>query len=87
MSLIGNIAGVPLFTTVEEALAWAAANGLAGYHTHTIQGVAGFMGGANHRQATGMPENTNAPTVTQAPPARTSAPPARSSGGGGGGGY
>ena len=73
MSLIGDIAGVPLFTTVQEALDWAFENGLSGYHTHNLQGQAGFMGGANHQQATGMPMNTNAPTTP--------------SGGGGGSSY
>ena len=63
MSLMGNIAGVPLFTTVQEALNWAMENGLSGYHTHSLQGQMGFMGGANHQQATGMPLNTNAPTT------------------------
>tara|TARA_R110000823_G_scaffold298227_1_gene418517 strand:- start:129 stop:350 length:222 start_codon:yes stop_codon:yes gene_type:complete len=64
MSLIGNIAGVPLFTTIQEALNWAAANGLSGYHQHTLQGQQGYMGGANHQQATGMPLNTNTPPQT-----------------------
>jgi len=79
MSVIGNIAGVPLFTTVQEALAWARSKGLSGYHTHNLQGQTGYMGGANHQQATGMPLNTNAPSITTG----------RSSGssGGGGGGY
>ena len=64
MSLIGNIAGIPLFTTIQEALDWAAQNGLSGYHTHNLQGQGGYMGGTNHQQATGMPLNTNAPTTT-----------------------
>ena len=61
MSLIVNIAGVPLFTTIQEALAWATANGLSGYHIHNWQGQTGYMGGANHLQATSLPTNTNAP--------------------------
>ena len=76
MSVIGNIAGVPLFSTVQEALAWASANGLSGYHTHNLQGVMGYMGGTSHQQATGMPLNTNAPTSGSS-----------GSSGGGGGGY
>ena len=64
MSVIGNIAGIPLFTTVQEALSWASENGLSGYHTHSLQGQQGYMGGANHQQATGMPINTNAPPTT-----------------------
>ena len=78
MSLIGNIAGVPLFTTMQEALSWATANGMSGYHTHSLQGQVGFMGGANHQQATGMPLNTNAPSTTTG---------GSSTGGSSGGGY
>jgi len=62
MSLIGYIAGVPLFTTIQEALAWAAANGLSGYHQHNLNGQQGYMGGVNHQQATGMPKNSNTPS-------------------------
>ena len=62
MSVIGSIAGVPLFSTVQEALAWAMAKGLTGYHTHDLQGEMGYMGGANHQQATGTPTNTNIPS-------------------------
>ena len=61
MPIITTIAGIPLFTTIAEALAWAAANGLSGYHTHSIQGQTGYMGGASHILATGMPANSNAP--------------------------
>jgi len=86
MSLIGSIAGVPLFTTEQEALSWAAANGLSGYHVHSIQGQTGYMGGTNHQQATGMPVNTNAPQSTP-PPSGSSGFSGGSSGGSGGGGY
>ena len=51
MSLIGNIAGIPLYTTLQEALVWGAANGLSGYHRHNLQGQQGYMGGATHSQA------------------------------------
>ena len=83
MSVIGQIAGVPLFSTIQEALNWAAANGLSGYHKHNLNGQQGYMGGANHQQATGMPINTNAPVIqTSQPSIRSSSN--RSSGGGGG---
>jgi hypothetical protein len=62
MAILTTIAGIPLFSTIEEALAWARANGLSGYHVHNWQGQQGYMGGANHQQATGMPLNTNAPS-------------------------
>ena len=64
MSLLTNIAGVPLFTTMQEALDWASVNGLSGYHIHNWQGQQGYMGGANHMQATGMPLNSNAPSTS-----------------------
>jgi len=83
MSVITSIAGVPLFTTVGEALAWAAANGLSGYHTHNFQGQAGYMGGANHLQATGLPMNSNAPPRQQT--ARVT--PRTNAGSGNSGGY
>jgi len=77
MPVLTMIAGVPLYTTVQEALNWAAANNCSGYHTHNHQGQQGYMGCANHQSASGMPLNSNAPTTG-------------SSGGGGstsGGGY
>jgi len=85
MSVITSIAGVPLFTTVGEALAWAAANGLSGYHTHNFQGQVGYMGGANHLQATGMPANSNAPAPTMSNNTSSSGGGSGGSGGGGGG--
>jgi len=63
MSLLTNINGVPLFSTIQEALNWAASYGLSGYHTHQYQGQTGYMGGANHAQSTdalgGVISNTN----------------------------
>ena len=76
MALLTTIGGQPLYSTVQEALAWGTSRGLTGYHTHTYQGQVGYMGGANHSAAT----NTN----------NNSLPSARSSSGGngsGGGGY
>tara|TARA_R110000744_G_scaffold162842_1_gene279443 strand:+ start:247 stop:513 length:267 start_codon:yes stop_codon:yes gene_type:complete len=88
MPIITFISGVPLFDNVNEALSWAASNGMTGYHTHNVQNQTGYMGGSNHQQASGMPMNTNAPTptTTNIP---TSSPATRSSGGssGGSGGY
>ena len=72
MAVIGNINGIPLFTTVQEALVWGQANGLSGYHMHTLQGVTGYMGGSTHSQA-----RNPAPTPTTTP----STPSANSSSG------
>jgi len=80
MAVLTTIAGVPLFTTVQEALNWAAGNNCSGYHTHNHQGQQGFMGCTNHLQASGMPLNSNAP----APPPQSNTPSISSSGGGGG---
>jgi len=78
MGIITIINNVPLFSTINEAEIWAAASGLSGYHTHSFNGQQGYMGGANHQQATGMPLNTNAPSVTTG---------GSSTGGSSGGGY
>ena len=51
MAVLTMIGGVPLYSTVAEALAYAAANGLSGYHTHVYQGQVGYMGGATHGAA------------------------------------
>jgi len=52
MSLLTNIDGVPLYSTIQEATAWGASYGLTGYHTHIYQGQTGYMGGNNHAQST-----------------------------------
>ena len=50
MAVLTSIDGVPLYSTIQEALDYAQANGLTGYHTHTYQGQIGYMGGATHHQ-------------------------------------
>ena len=52
MSVLTTIAGVPLYSTMQEATAWARANGLSGFHTHGWQGQTGYMGGSSHSAAT-----------------------------------
>ena len=54
MAVLTTIVGIPLFSTIQEAVAWAKANGLNGYHTHGWQGLVGYMGGASHAAATGV---------------------------------
>ena len=51
MALLTNLNGIPLYSSEREALDYAAAAGLTGYHTHTYQGQIGYMGGATHDQA------------------------------------
>ena len=82
MSIITNISGIPLFSTRQEALAWARANGLSGYHTHTYQGQTGYMGGATHNQAI-SPTTTTSPRPTPLTSTTTSSTPSTNSGGGG----
>ena len=94
MSVLTNIAGIPLFSTIQEATSWAAANNCSGYHVHNFNRQTGFMGCANHLQASSTPLNSNTPPPPRANPAvnRPQANPVvnRSSGtrtSGGGGGY
>jgi len=81
MARVGVIDGIPVFSTVQEALAWAAQNGLSGYHRHSY----GYMGGTSHSQAV----NSNKPTITQSQPNTSTSSSVSSSSGssGGGSGY
>ena len=92
MSLIGHITGVPLFTTIPEALAWARRKKKKiDYHVHSFKGKKGYMGGANHNQASGVTNNTKPPNYLTPPVTTTSTSTPSVSGGGstggGGGGY
>ena len=62
--ILTNIDGMPLFSTIQEALAWAAANGLSGYHMHQYQGQVGYMGGTTHG---GIISTTNTTTSVATP--------------------
>ena len=68
MAVLTSIDGIPLYSTIQEALDYAAANGLSGYHTHTYQGQIGYMGGATHSQAVddleSLPQNQVTVTST-----------------------
>ena len=48
MSLIGNIDGIPLFTSKEEAELWGSQYNIRGSHTHTLLGQLGYMAGNSH---------------------------------------
>ena len=92
MAVLTIIAGVPLYDNVQEAAAWARANGISGFHTHGWQGQTGYMGGSNHSIAvqslTPMSTTTPIPTPAPASTTTTTTPPIiPPSGGGGGGGY
>ena len=66
MSEIGKINGIPLFTSAQEALVWADANSVSGYHLHSLLGQVGFMGGTTHQQATEVVPVT-IPTIVPVP--------------------
>ena len=76
MSLITTINGIPLFSTLTEALAWARSNNLTGYHTHAYQNKIGYMGGATHAIAVA---SLAAPRIQSTPSTQTTS---SSSGGG-----
>ena len=63
MSILTNIDGVPLFTTISEARNWASTNRCSGYHTHSYQGQTGYMGCADHSQASTMPLSPSTPST------------------------
>ena len=49
MSFIGKIDGVPVYSTIIEAVVFGSQVGLEGYHEHILKGVKGYMGGVDHR--------------------------------------
>ena len=67
MPILTTINGIPLFSTVQEALTWARTNGLSGYHSHDYNGRTGYMGGSTHSTATGSTQNNNTPTTLGTP--------------------
>ena len=93
MSLIGLIDKIPLYSTLQEAEIWAKQYNLTGYHTHSVLGQVGYMGGTNHAAITAAMRrgvvNPIQPTelrsvTNQSLPNNTGS---SSSSGGGGGGY
>ena len=48
MSLIGNIDGIPVFTTRQEAELWGKQYNINGFHTHVLLGQLGYMAGNSH---------------------------------------
>jgi hypothetical protein len=88
MALIGSIDGVPLFTTPQEAIAWAVANGTTGFHEHMFEGQVGYMGGQSHTYGKTPIQNRKIkkPTRSNVNINRTTGS-SGGSGGGSGGGY
>tara|TARA_Y100000592_G_C5398090_1_gene281671 strand:+ start:379 stop:660 length:282 start_codon:yes stop_codon:yes gene_type:complete len=84
MAVLTTISGIPLYTTIQEALDWAASVGLTGYHTHQYQGITGYMGGSDHNNA--ITGNINATIPTQQTQQTAPPPPPTTMGSGGGSG-
>lgn len=74
MPIVQNIDGIPAYTTIEEALAWASQYGITSYHTHVIAGEVAYMGGSTHDEITSAIRSGNSGVGV-------------SSGGSSGGGY
>jgi hypothetical protein len=62
MAIIGNIDGLPIYDSKEEALVWGKHNGLTGYHTHNMNGKVGYMGGDDHSKAVQILSKTTTST-------------------------
>jgi hypothetical protein len=56
--ILTTIDGIPLWSSQNEALNWAAQNGLSGFHTHAYEGTIGYMGGQSHEDS--ISNNTQA---------------------------
>ena len=51
MAVITRMNGIPLFSSIQEALRWGKFNRLkGGYHIHYWEGRKGYMGGNNHSE-------------------------------------
>ena len=62
MPIVQNIDGIPAYTTIEEALAWANQYGITSYHTHVIAGEIAYMGGSTHDEITSAIRSGAGPT-------------------------
>jgi|TARA_A100001515_G_C4514923_1_gene191429 hypothetical protein len=86
--ILTTIDGIPLYSTIAEALQWAQSRGLNGYHTHIYQGQTGYMGGFTHSTATVQNRVTlSSPQQGSTTSASSSTTSSSGSSGGGGGGY
>ena len=66
MAFLTNISGIPLYSTVSEALKYANESGLKGYHTHRYKNRIGYMGGYTH--AISVSGSISTPQTFQTPP-------------------
>ena len=89
MSLITHIDGVPLYSTIAEAVLWGRQYNLTGYHTHNVLGQVGYMGGTNHQQIVQAMRRgvVNVLQPTQIRTVTAQSLPTNTGGSSGGGGY
>jgi len=103
MAVLTTMAGIPLYSSIQEALTWGATKGLKGYHIHVYKGQNGYMGGVTHyssinnikkplqplaKKSTPPQQRVTTTPVVNTRPSQTQTP--RPTGGGrsgGGGGY
>ena len=63
------IDGIPLYSTLAEAIQWGRRNNLTGYHLHKHKGRTGYMAGENHGIFTNVQRTNNVdPTPVPLPP-------------------
>jgi hypothetical protein len=62
--ILTTIDGIPLFSTIAEALAWASSNGVTGYHIHIYQGQTGYMGGYSHGTVISPTNTTSSSSIS-----------------------
>ena len=94
MAILTYINKIPLYSTINEALAEGKERGLQGYHVHKYKGVAGYMGGYKHPVSTKTTttytsQQTTSPTqqITRSTPTTPPMGGGGYSSSGGGGGY
>ena len=63
-NILTYISGVPLFRTIQQALAYGQQVGLNGYHTHVFQGVTGYMAGFDHTDASRITQSVTVEQIT-----------------------
>ena len=82
---ITTVDGIPVFSTVEQAIEWGLQFGLTNYHTHTWYGPVevqvGYMAGANHSEATAAVSGGISVSSTPSTPTTTSGSSGGTSGG------
>jgi len=60
--IVTTIDGIPAYTTIQEALAWASEYGVTSYHTHVFAGETVYMGGSTHDEITSAIRSGAGPT-------------------------